>query len=128
MSSNRNIRNPQQLRALIQNMGRSIDEARSRRLGPDTPTQPAPAARSDIRGDNRNDIRGDHSAPANIARESDGQRPGAQGSPAANGRSANGSNTGSAGSTPTAAPPVRGANEMFDGAAPRLKARPKRAS
>ena len=129
MSSNRNIRNPQQLRALIQNMGRSIDEARSRRLGPDTPAQPAPVARNDT----RNEIRGEHSAPANMnmARGNDGQRPGAHGSPAANGRSANGSNaggTGNPGATPSAAPPVRAANEMFDGAAPRLKARPKRAS
>jgi hypothetical protein len=81
MSSNRNIRNPQQLRALIQNMGRSIDEARSRRLGPDTPAQPAPAARNDT----RNEIRGEHSAPANMnmARGNDGQRPGAHGSPGA---------------------------------------------
>lgn len=105
MSSNRNTRNPQQLRALIQNMGRSIDEARSRRLGPDSPKQPLPAIRSELRAD--------QSAPVPSAREPDIQRPGASSGPAP---------------TPSAAPPVRGANEMFDGAAPRLKARPKRAS
>jgi hypothetical protein len=45
MHTNRNSRNAQQLRSLIQNMGRSIDEARARRMGPDTPTPnpPAPA-------------------------------------------------------------------------------------
>jgi len=43
MHTNRNSRNPQQLRALIQNMGRSIDEARARRVGPETP-KPVPAA------------------------------------------------------------------------------------
>ena len=43
MHTNRNSRNAQQLRSLIQNMGRSIDEARARRIGPDAPT-PAPAA------------------------------------------------------------------------------------
>lgn len=43
MHTNRNTRNAQQLRSLIQNMGRSIEEARSRRLGPETPSAPASA-------------------------------------------------------------------------------------
>jgi hypothetical protein len=41
MHSNRSTRNAQQLRSLIQNMGRSIDEARTRRLGPTVPQAPA---------------------------------------------------------------------------------------
>ena len=48
MHSNRSTRNAQQVRSIIQNMGRSIDEARNRRLGPTTPQAPtAPPARSD---------------------------------------------------------------------------------
>ena len=43
MHTNRNTRNAQQLRSLIQNMGRSIEEARSRRLGPETPSTPVSA-------------------------------------------------------------------------------------
>lgn len=46
MHSNRNTRNTQQLRSLIQTMGRSIDEARSKRLGPTVPeTRPTAPAR-----------------------------------------------------------------------------------
>jgi hypothetical protein len=48
MHSNRSTRNAQQLRSLIQNMGRSIDEARTRRLGPTVPQAPAsPPARNE---------------------------------------------------------------------------------
>jgi hypothetical protein len=48
MHSNRSTRNAQQLRSLIQNMGRSIDEARTRRLGPTVPQAPSsPPARND---------------------------------------------------------------------------------
>lgn len=43
MHTNRNSRNAQQLRSLIQNMGRSIDEARARRVGPDAPPATPPA-------------------------------------------------------------------------------------
>lgn len=106
MSSNRNIRNPQQLRSLIQNMGRSIEEARSRRLGPQSPAAPAQQAPAEMRFD--------PPAPQPIsANRVDGQRPGASSD------SLGPSNQ---------LPPVRSANEMFEGGTPRLKARPKRAS
>ena len=108
MSSNRNIRNPQQLRSLIQNMGRSIDEARSRRLGPQAPAE----QRSSTQGDMRFE-QAAASSPAPLAPRADASRPIEQPSL----------------QTPSsAAPPVRGADAMFDGGAPRLKARPKRAS
>ena len=106
MSSNRNIRNPQQLRALIQNMGRSIDEARSRRLGPADAPAPAQAAPSESRFEQA------ASQPLAQVRH-DAQRPGA---------------SNNAPNTPSSLPPVRAANEMFEGGTPRLKARPKRAS
>jgi hypothetical protein len=109
MSSNRNIRNPQQLRSLIQNMGRSIDEARSRRLGPQSPVDQRPAQQGDMRFE-----QAAASSPAQMAPRADTVvRPIDQAQPQ---------------SPSSAAPPVRGANEMFDPAAPRLKARPKRAS
>jgi len=48
MHSNRSTRNAQQVRSIIQNMGRSIDEARNRRLGPPAPQTPtAPPARNE---------------------------------------------------------------------------------
>ena len=48
MHSNRTPRNAQQLRSIIQTMGRSIDEARTRRMGPTAPQAPvAPPARND---------------------------------------------------------------------------------
>lgn len=51
MHSNRNTRNTQQLRSLIQNMGRSIDEARTKRLGPVVPeSRPSAPARPDSGG------------------------------------------------------------------------------
>ncbi len=43
MHSNRTPRNAQQLRSIIQTMGRSIDEARSKRIGPSTPQAPTSA-------------------------------------------------------------------------------------
>lgn len=106
MSSNRNIRNPQQLRSLIQNMGRSIDEARSRRLGPQAGGgQEPPAAR---------ELQFEQAPQLPVAPRSDASRP---------------AEPNSALPSPlSAAPPVRAANEMFEGATPRLKARPKRAS
>ena len=45
MHSNRNQRNAQQLRSIIQTMGRSIDEARNRRIGPTAPQTPSAPAR-----------------------------------------------------------------------------------
>ena len=99
MHSNRNIRNAQQLRSLIQNMGRSIDEARSKRLGPESPQTPA--------------------APARAADAM--PRPGVP-APQAN-AAAGGVAPGSG-----AAPPIRNASEMFTDSTPRLKARPKRPS
>ena len=48
MHSNRSNRNTQQLRSILQTMGRSIDEARTRRIGPGTPQSPTtPPARSE---------------------------------------------------------------------------------
>jgi hypothetical protein len=101
MHSNRNQRNAQQLRSIIQTMGRSIDEARNRRIGPTAPQTP--------------------SAPA---------RPGDQASRTTIGESTStplGTNAGGA-SGSTTPPPIRAANEMFADGGPRLKARPKRAS
>ena len=101
MHSNRNQRNAQQLRSIIQTMGRSIDEARNRRIGPTAPQTP--------------------SAPA---------RPGDQASRTTTGESTAtpaGANGGGA-SGSTTPPPIRAANEMFADGGPRLKARPKRAS
>lgn len=100
MHSNRHTRNAQQLRSLIQNMGRSIDEARTRRLGPSTPQ-----------------------APLNPARAIEPMaRPGVPAPQQPVPPSA------SAAHAPGAAPPIRGANEMFTDGTPRLKARPKRPS
>jgi len=97
MHSNRTNRNTQQLRALIQNMGRSIDEARNKRLGPTTPQAPAAPTRS-------TDAVTRPGVPA--------PQPGASAASAAPGSGA--------------APPIRSANEMFTESTPRLKARPKR--
>jgi hypothetical protein len=108
MSSNGNIRNPQQLRSLIQNMGRSIDEARSRRLGPQSPSDQRSAQQGDMQFE-----KAAASGPSPTAPRAEAVRPADQAQPQ---------------SPSSAAPPVRGANEMFDPAAPRLKARPKRAS
>lgn len=48
MQPNRSTRNAQQVRSIIQTMGRSIDEARNRRLGPPAPQTPtAPPARNE---------------------------------------------------------------------------------
>lgn len=48
MHSNRSNRNTQQLRSILQTMGRSIDEARTRRMGPGAPQAPsAPPARNE---------------------------------------------------------------------------------
>jgi hypothetical protein len=111
MNPNRPSRNPQQMRSLIQNMGRSIDEARSRRLGP-TAGPGASSNPADARGSSRLlglDTRiGSDATPASSSPKA-----------AASGAS------GSASSSP---PPVRSANEMFSESTPRLKARPKRAS
>ncbi|MFN9907166.1 MAG: hypothetical protein ACK56F_13785, partial [bacterium] len=43
MHSNRPNRNPQQVRSIIQSLGRSIDEARTRRLGPSLPNPTEPS-------------------------------------------------------------------------------------
>lgn len=106
MTNHRNHGNPQQLRALIQNMGRSIDEARSRRLGPGSPPAPAPSSQSDMRI-------GQSSQAAQPAQRPDPQRPGS---------------SSESSQPPSSPPPVRSAGEMFEGGTPRLKARPKRAS
>jgi hypothetical protein len=117
MSSNRNIRNPQQMRSLIQNMGRSIDEARSRRLGPSISATPAQQMPADARYDTQAPQALPQSRPElpRLGSLSDGSLSSSSAS----------SSSSSASSSP---PPVRAANEMFDGGTPRLKARPKRAS
>ena len=103
MHSNRNQRNSQQLRSIIQTMGRSIDEARNRRIGPTTPQTPIAPARP---GDQSARTIGDAPTAPSVA-----------------------SGGGAAGTGgPTAPPPIRAANEMFVEDGQRLKARPKRAS
>ena len=107
MSSNRPSRNPQQMRSLIQNMGRSIDEARLRRLGPTLGTPNASQSPAESRStpralglDTRIGTDTTSSAPASKS----------TGGP----------------SSPPSPPPVRAANEMFVEGGQRLKARPKR--
>jgi hypothetical protein len=120
MSNNRHTRNPQQLRALIQNMGRSIEEARQRRMGPEQAADSAPAAAG---------------TQSDAARN--GSHPHAAISGSSGPSSASNPSASSGGSTPPPAPhqmppasppPIRSATEMFSESAPRLKARPKRAS
>ncbi|MBI1304704.1 MAG: hypothetical protein GC172_13100 [Phycisphaera sp.] len=118
MSNNRHARNPQQLRALIQNMGRSIEEARQRRMGPEQgPDSGAAAtgARSDAASQ-------PHSAHAGSSGSS---HPSAS-SPAS--PSATNHPPAPHQMPPASPPPIRSATEMFSESAPRLKARPKRAS
>ncbi len=117
MSSNRNIRNPQQMRSLIQNMGRSIDEARSRRLGPSTSATPAQQVPADARYETQAPQALPQSRPElpRLGSLSDGPL-------------SSSSSSASSSSASSSPPPVRAANEMFDGGTPRLKARPKRAS
>lgn len=126
MSSNRNIRNPQQLRSLIQNMGRSIDEARSRRLGPSTSGMPAQQVQADARYETQAPQALSQSRPElpRLGSLGDGPRSPSS-SPSLSSSSLSASSPSSSSSSP---PPVRAASEMFDGGAPRLKARPKRAS
>jgi len=102
MHSNRSTRNAQQVRSIIQNMGRSIDEARNRRLGPPAPQTPnAPPARNEP-------------APKPVAEQ---QTP----APVLG--------IGGVGGTGGhAAPPIRAASEMFAEGGQRLKARPKKAN
>jgi hypothetical protein len=118
MSSNRNIRNPQQMRSLIQNMGRSIDEARSRRLGPSISATPAQQMPADARYETQAPQALPQSRPElpRLGSLSDGSL------------SSSPSSSSSSSSASSSPPPVRAANEMFDGGTPRLKARPKRAS
>ncbi len=120
MSNNRHTRNPQQLRALIQNMGRSIEEARQRRMGPEQAADSAHAAA------------GTQSDAARNGSHPNSAIPGSSGSSGASNPPAS-----SGGSTPppvphqmppASPPPIRSATEMFSESAPRLKARPKRAS
>lgn len=125
MSSNRNIRNPQQLRSLIQNMGRSIDEARSRRLGPSTSAMPAQQVQADARYETQAPQAMSQSRPElpRLGSLGDGPR-----SPSSSPSSSSSSPSLSSSPSSSSPPPVRAASEMFDGGAPRLKARPKRAS
>lgn len=104
MSSNRPSRNPQQMRSLIQNMGRSIDEARLRRLGPSLGTSGTQGSRAPSSSQGL-----DTRIGASSASDAPATNPG--GTPASN-----------------SPPPIRSATEMFTDGQPRLKARPKRAS
>ncbi len=104
MSSNRPSRNPQQMRSLIQNMGRSIDEARVRRLGTSLGTPGSQGSRAAASSQGLDTRIGTSSVPD---------------APPTNASGASASNS---------PPPIRSATEMFTDGQPRLKARPKRAS
>ncbi|MCE2882345.1 MAG: hypothetical protein LW636_08310 [Planctomycetaceae bacterium] len=98
MNSPRPNKNAEQVRSIIQNMSRSIDEARNRRLGPVAAPVSAPA-----------------SAPVRASESHQAVAPAAV-SPAQR-----------ASHSSSSPPPVRTANEMFAQGGDRLKARPKRA-
>ena len=98
MNSPRPNKNVEQVRSIIQNMSRSIDEARNRRLGPVAAPASLPT-----------------SAPARVPENHQASAPAAI-SPAQRPSHASAS-----------PPPVRTANEMFAQGGERLKARPKRA-
>jgi hypothetical protein len=126
MNSPRPTRNIQQVRSIIQNMGRSIDEARNRRLGPNEPFVSVGAAAS-----NGSPSAAESRAASTVARAaavavpaassttSTMQAPAASPAPATLAQAPRSAE-------PGVAPPVRSAQEMFSGDAPRLKARPKR--
>jgi hypothetical protein len=115
MSNNRHTRNPQQLRALIQNMGRSIDEARQRRVGPEQGVDAASTAS----GSQPDAARGSMQPPANA--------PSAQ-TPSSAATPPPAPHQMPPQMPPSSPPPIRSATEMFSESTPRLKARPKRAS
>ena len=123
MNSPRPTRNIQQVRSIIQNMGRSIDEARNRRLGPDEPLVSVGAAASN--GSPSAAESRAASASASMA-ASTATRTASIASPAASPAPASPSLAASRSTEPAVAPPVRSAHEMFSGDTPRLKARPKR--
>ena len=117
MNPNRPTRNAQQVRSIIQSMGRSIDEARSRRLGPSLPPSAGsalPAARASGGSSvNPMDMQiGSAEVPA--PKPMSAQPTETPVTPTSN--------------TPTTPPPVRSVGEMFESGAPRLKARPKNAN
>lgn len=102
MSSNRPNRANTNVRAIIANLGRSIDEARDRRLQPAKPEEPAQVARTEMRI-------GASETPASAAPTPAAPAP-------------------TAPPRPSGPPPLRAATEMFDAPGNRLKAKPKRAS
>ena len=110
MHANRPTRNATQVRSIIQNMGRSIDEARSRRLGPTAGAALAGPSAIDIR------IGAATAGSTETGSLSSTNHPKA---------TAAASTTASSNSVP---PPVRSAGEMFADGGPRLKARPTSAS
>jgi hypothetical protein len=114
MNPNRSARNPQQVRSIIQNLGRSIDEARTRRLGPTTLAAPSDRGSRSVLDET---VIGQPAAP---------ERPGSQPSPGLPPAAPH--RIESAPPSPVAHPPIRAAHEMFADGGPRLKARPKRAS
>jgi hypothetical protein len=112
MHSNRPNRNPQQVRSIIQSLGRSIDEARTRRLGPSLPNPTEPSrSMQDTRW---------------IGLPATPERPGV--AAAASFPTVTAAPAPRAELPISAPPPVRSAQEMFNDGTPRLKARPKRAS
>ena len=123
MNSPRPTRNIQQVRSIIQNMGRSIDEARNRRLGPNEADIATPARIASI-GDapyagSGAAAAGTTPSAASATAVAPRAIPAASATrPAADARKS---------AESVAPPPVRSAQEMFAGDAPRLKARPKRA-
>ena len=147
MHPNRPTRNAQQVRTLIQNMGRSIDEARSRRLGPVQSASggssgASTGTQSSSRNDDSLDMRiGMPTAEEGASHLGNSQRAIAPVATAPSNTSSTSSSTSSSptGSTSSSTsrasavpsqtpPPVRSAHEMFSESTPRLKARPKRAS
>ena len=99
MTSNRPNRTTPNVRSIIANLGRSIDEARNRRLKPSEPIETAPESVNELRI-------GATEAPR------------ATSTPDPTPRS----------NQPLSPPPLRSSAEMFDSTGNRLKARPKRAS
>lgn len=99
MTSNRPNRATPNVRTIIANLGRSIDEARNRRLKPSETLENAPEPSTELR------IGAPETPPV---------APPSSPAPRSN--------------QPSSPPPLRSPNEMFDSSGNRLKAKPKRAS
>ena len=119
MSIHRPNRANTNVRAIIANMGRSIDEARDRRLSPTHPEDVVPSIEAEVRIG--------ASEPARHIPSTSGVSTTPRASAAPNSNPSTMSSSTMPPST-TAAPPVRSAGEMFESSGNRLKAKPKRAS